>query len=187
MGRGGHRTRAGALYVNDVFRSMRPVFITVSAGPRGTAVYINGVLAKAAPGFRITAGDCTGRLIVATSPVGNDTGPASCEASRSTVANSRPAGGAALRNLDRDREARHDRGGALRRALSLPGAWRQPRSQPGRAGAGSVIPEKYQIEDQTFLTPFWKEFDLSWGYWENAIKNIVGFVPLGFFFCASSR
>lgn len=71
-GRGAHRTRAAALYVNEVFRSMRPVFMTVSAGPRGTAVYIDGVLAKAAPRFLVTAGDCTGRLVVATSPVGND-------------------------------------------------------------------------------------------------------------------
>ena len=71
-GRGGHRIRTAVFYIDDVFRSMRPVFITVSSGTQGTAVYVNGVWAKAAARFRITSGDCTGRLIVATSPIGND-------------------------------------------------------------------------------------------------------------------
>ena len=43
----------------------------------------------------------------------------------------------------------------------------------------SLIPEKYRIEDQALLMPFWKGFDLP-----DILENIVGFVPLGFFFFA---
>lgn len=46
------------------------------------------------------------------------------------------------------------------------------------------IPEKYAVLDQLLLEPFWKEFNSSWGYWTGALKNVVGFVPLGFFFYA---
>jgi hypothetical protein len=44
------------------------------------------------------------------------------------------------------------------------------------------IPEKYAVPDKKFLEPFWEEFNLSWSYWRGALKNIVGFIPLGFCF-----
>ena len=42
-----------------------------------------------------------------------------------------------------------------------------------KPGVDLTIPEGYQILDQTFLMPFWEEFDFSSGYWENALKNVV--------------
>ena len=59
---GPHGRRAENLYVDNAFRSLQPLFITVSLGAQGTAVYIDGILARAARRFRIPAGDCTGRL-----------------------------------------------------------------------------------------------------------------------------
>lgn len=184
-GRGGHRIRTAVFYIDDVFRSMRPVFITVSSGTQGTAVYVNGVWAKAAARFRITSGDCTGRLIVATSPIGNDDWTGQLR-------------GLAIyhRELTPPEVVRHyetwtgkgrpdlteeERCAAL--YLFQEHGGNRIHSQVG-PGPDLLIPEKYQIEDQAFLTPFWKEFDPSWGYWKNVIKNIGGFVPLGFFFCA---
>lgn len=46
-------------------------------------------------------------------------------------------------------------------------------------GLDLLIPERYRIEDQTFLAPFWEGFDLP-----DIIENIAGFVPLGFLFYA---
>lgn len=46
------------------------------------------------------------------------------------------------------------------------------------------IPDKYMVLDQIFLQPFWTEFEMSRSYWSSALKNIVGFIPFGFFFGA---
>ena len=35
-----------------------------------------------------------------------------------------------------------------------------------------------------FLEPFWKEFRSGWSYWKDVGVNVVGFIPLGFFFCS---
>jgi hypothetical protein len=68
---GSHRASEG-FWIDDVFRSGRPVFLTISSGAQGTAVYVDGILARASRQFRITAGDCAGRLVVGTSPVMSD-------------------------------------------------------------------------------------------------------------------
>ena len=179
-GRGAHRTRAGALYVNEVFRSMRPVFMTVSSGPRGTAVYIDGVLAKSAPSFRITANDCTGRLIVATSPVGNDAWTGRLRGL--AVYHHELTAAQVIRHYNtwtekgRPDQTEEEHCAAL--YLFQEHGGNCVHSQVG-PGPDLLIPERYQIVDQAFLTPFWEGFDLP-----DIVENIAGFVPLGFLFYA---
>jgi hypothetical protein len=47
---------------------MRPVLLAISSGTQGTAVYVDGVPAILSERFGVTAADCTGRLVVGTSP-----------------------------------------------------------------------------------------------------------------------
>jgi len=164
----------------DAFRSPRPVFLTISSGARGTAAYIDGVLVRAAPRFRIPAGDCTGRLVVATSPVednawtgrlrglaiyhGELTAAQAARHYQTWTGKGRPEPTAeercvALYLFD-------ERAGNLihNRIPAVPAL---------------LIPERYRIEDQAFLMPFWEGFDLP-----DILENIAAFVPLGFLFCA---
>jgi hypothetical protein len=53
-----------------------------------------------------------------------------------------------------------------------------------RSGPNLYIPNRFQVVDQVFLEPFWKEFSTGWGYWKNVLINVAGFVPFGFVFCA---
>ena len=53
-----------------------------------------------------------------------------------------------------------------------------------RSGVDLYIPKKYQVMEKIALEPFWTEFEMSLSYWEAALKNIVGFIPLGFWFYA---
>jgi len=59
-----HWARKQKIYVDDVFRRTRPVFVTITSGAQGTAVYVDGTLARTAQQFRLTATDCTGWLVL---------------------------------------------------------------------------------------------------------------------------
>jgi hypothetical protein len=179
------RTRAQKLYINDVFRKAQPAFITITSGTSGTAVSIDGVLARRAPEFRLPANRFTGRIVLGDSPGQTDSFAGQLL-------------GFAIYN----------------RELTQPQLWKhyetwtragRPEIQNDEGNvalylfderAGKVvhnrvtskvdlsIPEKYVVLDQIFLEPFWREFGMTWSYWGAALKNIVGFIPLGFCFCA---
>ena len=65
-----------AIYVDKAFdlslHQKKPVDITVSSGPAGTRVYIDGLLARVLSQFQIPAGSFTGRLVVGDSPAQPD-------------------------------------------------------------------------------------------------------------------
>jgi VanZ family protein len=55
-------------------------------------------------------------------------------------------------------------------------------SVPG--GPGLEIPVRYKLTNQRFLEPFWQEYRPGWAYVQDLIVNVLGFMPLGFLFCA---
>jgi VanZ like family/Concanavalin A-like lectin/glucanases superfamily len=186
LGRGRHQTRTAALYVDDVFRSRKSLFITVSSGPRGTTVYIDGVPARTAPNFRVSAEDCAGRLIVATSPVTN--GAWTGTLFGLAIYRSEITPTQAVRHYETWTRTGHpetitedERCAALYLFDEHSGNRVHNRLGPG---SDLLIPRNYQLQDATVLAPFWKEFNFSRGYWSDVLVNIGGFIPLGFFFCA---
>ena len=176
---------ATGLYVNEVFRSMRPVFLTVSSGPRGTAVYVDGVLARTSPRFRIAARDCSGRLILGTSAVQEQGWAGALRGA--AVYHSEITPEEAMQHFQT--WTRNGRPGlpaneacvALYLLDERQGEWAYSHVL---AGSDLLIPERYEIQDQAFLEPFWREFEPSLSYCRGVLKNIVGFVPLGFVFYA---
>jgi len=59
--------KAARLDVQNVFRKSGPIFLTVTSGIHGTAVYTDGLLAKTGQ-FRLSTSDFTGRLVIGDSP-----------------------------------------------------------------------------------------------------------------------
>ena len=51
-------------------------------------------------------------------------------------------------------------------------------------GVDLQIPARYMVVDKKFLEPVWEEFSWSREYASAALKNIVGFLPVGFVFFA---
>lgn len=169
------------MYVGDVFRR-KQIFVTVVSNGQDTAVYIDGHLATRSLGFGLSLADLTGKLILATSPLQNNSWPGELR-------------GLAIYGTDLNAEqvARHfenwtQRGdpaiAGTERALALylfgEHGGKVIHNQIGSAG-DLYIPDRYLVVDQVLLEPPWQEFRTQRNYLKNIIINIAGFVPLGLF------
>ncbi|MGB7760447.1 MAG: VanZ family protein [Bryobacteraceae bacterium] len=180
-----NRTPAVKLYAKNVFRRARPAFITITAGTLGMSVYVDGVLATRAPQLRLPANRFSGRIVLGDSPGQTDSftgqllGFAIYDRELTEARLSRHfqtwthAGRPDIQNDD----------GNLALYLFDERAGNVVHNR-ANSGVDLSIPEKYVVLDQIFLEPFWREFNLSWSYWNAALRNVVGFVPLGFCFFA---
>jgi hypothetical protein len=180
-----HPAKTESLYLRNAFHRSGRVFLTIASGIYGTAVYIDGLPAGTAPQFRLSPEIFTGRLVLGDSPGQSDswsgqllgvaiyrrelTAAQVLRHYQTWTQGERPEISEAERNIalylfdERAGNVVHDRAGS---------------------GVNLYIPEKYVVVDQIFLEPFWKEFSMSRSYWSSALKNIVGFIPFGFCFCA---
>lgn len=178
------RARKQKSYFGDVFRRGQPIFLTITSGVHGTSVYVNGTLASAARGFQL-AGDCSGRLIVGDSTRQQDTW--SGQINGLAIYASELSAPTVLRHYDtwtkngRPEIDEQDRAVALYLFDERSGDIVHNHAGPG---GELVIPGTYTVVDKILLEPFWDEYYPSWSYWTNILKNIAGFVPIGFCFCA---
>jgi hypothetical protein len=56
-----------------------------------------------------------------------------------------------------------------------------------KSGVDLYIPDRYLVLHEPFLRVPWKEFYPTWGYCQDVMVNIVGFMPFGFCFYAYFR
>lgn len=175
-----HQTQV--IGIADLFRQAKPVFITVTSREQ-TSIYVDGNLAKAFPLFRM-GDDCTGQLVIGTSPVANDSWTGQLK-------------GLAIydRKLTAPEVLRHFETWTTRELPKAPGDNNAMALYLFDERAGSIvhdathrgmdlyIPRRFSLLHQQFLEPFWKEFKPRPSYWIDVLVNISGFIPLGFFFC----
>jgi hypothetical protein len=180
------RAKAASFYVNDVFqRNAGPVFITVTTGVKGAWVYVDGVLAVAAPQFPLSAGDFSGLLVLANSPGQPDSWLGQLLGfavyGRQLTAAQILHHCATWKQTGRPELAGDECNAALYLFDERSGNVVRDKA---RSGVNLLIPERYRIPEKIVLEPFWTEFSMSRSYWRGALRNIVGFIPLGFFFYA---
>jgi len=159
-----------------------PTFVTLVSGPEATAVYIDGVLTKRAPGFAIPREVLAGQVIVGDAPRQSDSfhgkirGLATYAAELSTE------------EIERHYQSwtrhgsptvQHEHVTALYLFDERAGNVVHDRAANGK---DLVIPRTYTNVSKIALEPFWSEFDMSGSYWRGILKNVVGFMPLGFCF-----
>jgi len=200
------KARVQRIYINNVFLHRRPVFVTITSASQGTvvyvdgtrpvfvtiasavqgaAVYITGTVPKRGRGLQLAPDGCTGRIIVGDSPWRHGTW--SGQVRGLAIYSSELTASTVRRHYDiwtkmgKPDIAEQDRTAALylfdERAGNMV-------HNHARAGADLFIPSTYTVLDKAFLRPDWDQFSMLWGYWMNNLKNVVGFVPLGSFFCA---
>jgi VanZ family protein len=173
-----------AVYVDKVFNPQRPVMVTITSNRTGTTVYADGTLLRESADFGLPADDLTGQLVIGNSAV--TTHPWSGEF-RSL--------GIYYRQLTADDISQHPmdwttserpevaRDGAVALYLFNEGKGNVVHNQVDSA-TDLLIPERFFILHEQFLERPWDEYRPGWHYWKDIAINIVGFIPLGFFFCA---
>jgi VanZ family protein len=169
---------------DGVFRRIEPVFISITSGAENSAMYVDGELARSFPGIRVGK-ECAGQLVIGTSPFGKSNWSGKLK-------------GLALyqQELTPEEVRRHYQTWTSQGRPSLMGNERAIGVYLFNEGTGDVvhnavrpgidlyIPARFTLLHEQFLEPFWQEFRPSPSYWKDILVNIVGFIPLGFFFFA---
>jgi len=166
------------------------VFVTITSGIRGTAVYTDGMLSRTAPQFRLPARAFTGRLVLGDSPGQTDSW--SGQFLGLSIYRRELTAAQVLRHYETWTQggpphlSEDESNTALYLFNERAGSVVHNRA---RSGVDLHIPGKYEVLDKIFLEPFWREFSMSQSYFESALKNIVGFIPFGFcvFPCLSAH
>ena len=195
----GFRALSIRLYVADIFRRGKPVFVSVTAKGGLTSVYVDGALVRTAPPsvyvdsalvrtapeFPLSSRDFDGELVIASLPRASNSWSGLLRGLAFYDEEIPPA--QVLHHYQtwiekgRPDVSENDRAVAL--YLFDERGGRVIHNQVP-SGSDLYVPERYRVLDQTFLKPFWLAYQPTWGYWEDVLVNIAGFVPFGFLFCA---
>ena len=166
------------LVTGDVIAQNKRTLVTVTAGPKGTNLYVNGLVQGLSQSIGLSRKNIAGELVLGTSPVASKCW---CGILR----------GIAIygNELSAEEVAEHYKTWSLNREQDKQSmlALYLFRERSGSlvknqipAGINLYIPEYYAVWRQNFLLPPWKEFRPGWQYVNDLIWNVLGFVPLGF-------
>lgn len=174
--------RKSVFKIAGVFQQVAPAVVTITAGEQGTAVYVDGVPAKASPRFGMSSKDLAGQLIVA-------------DSTTSDSWSGRVLGLATYRRQLTPAQVRQHYESWTKN--------RQPAADSDEAPAALylfnertgvvvhnqidpatdlTIPAHYFVVHPAFLRAPWLEYRPRWSYWKDVSVNITGFIPLGFAF-----
>jgi VanZ like protein/concanavalin A-like lectin/glucanase superfamily protein len=172
-------------YFADVFKVQKPVLVTITSSNADTATYVDGTLVNKVRGFTFSNLDLTGQLIVGNAPStayswsGEVKGLAVYDRELSAVEVSQSfvdwTEGSQLDSVKSEN--------LVARYHFDEGNGNIVHNQVNSA-TDLLIPERFFVLHAQFLELPWDEFHPGWSYWKNIGINVVGFIPLGFFFYA---
>jgi hypothetical protein len=181
----GNKVKRTKFDVDHIFPLDKLTLLTITSGPSGTVVYVDGRHTLTFPKFTMTRNDLSGQIVLGASPVENQPWPGeihgmavyakeltAAEVARHHTNWSDPHPGEST-DLDRAvaRYAFNERSGnEIHNAVP--------------SGPNLEIASYFQIPHKAMLKAFWKEFEASRFYVIDLLMNIVGFMPLGFIFGA---
>lgn len=173
------------IYVDDILSDLRPVLVTITSGEAGTATYADGTLVKRVPNFAISSRDLKGELVVGNAPMTAYSWPGKI---KGLAIYDRELSAAEVSQgfVDRTEGGQSDsvgRQGVVARYRFDEGNGNVVRNQVD-SSTNLLIPERFFVLHPEFLERPWDEYRPGWRYWKNIAINVVGFIPLGFFFYA---
>jgi hypothetical protein len=181
---GGVATKARRKFdVDHAFQERKIAILILTSGPNGAIVYLNGKQAQAFPKFKISQNDLAGQIIMGTSPSDYDPWPG--ELRGLAIYSKELTATEVVRHFlnwtDQDASAVSDLNSAI--ALYLFNERSGNLIQSSVPAPTLKIPDRFSIPHKAFLRPPWKDFEISWDYVDDVLRNIAGFVPLGFLLC----
>src|SRR5579871_3077772 len=176
--------RAARVYIPRTLRKGDPSFWTITCDSSKITVYQNGLLRQTIPTSLLLDARCAGRLILGASAVFNDPWVGNLNG---------------LAVYDRDLSPSQ-----IQRHFSTWTSNGTPRIEADDLsialylfdeGSGPLIhnrigqempltiPERYVVVDRVLLDPIWRAFNGTLGFWRDALVNVLGFAPFGYFAC----
>lgn len=161
-----------------------PVMITLTSGPDGVSVYLNGVLARSSSTLSITRRDLTGQIVIGNSPWADDSWSGVLHGiglyARDLTATEVQQNYTDWTTSGQPKTVAEAQATAIYRFDERAGSVVH-NQVPG--GIDLYVPGHYLVLHPRFLAVFWRPTDWGWGFWKDNLINVFGFVPLGFFFC----
>ena len=181
---GANRYRYTKRDILHVLNSTQSVLLTFSSSSKGTLVYLNSRLFQRLPGYSLSRQSMNAYLTLGTDPVHMDTWPGEFR-------------GLTLfdRELSADEVATeyqnwtnspvdHWKPISGRTSLFTFQEGQGTRvSNLSASGPDLAIPSLFKLPFKPFLARPWEEFSPTWDYFNDVLRNIVGFIPLGFALC----
>jgi hypothetical protein len=170
--------------VNDALERGKATLVTLTFGKSNTAVFLDGKHVQTFPGFHVSLRDFAGRLAVGNSAFHLETWPGeiygvalySHELSADEVLSS-------FKNWTSANPSSGDPLGAIAKYTFSERSGDTIHNQ-GLNGVDLTIPKRFRVPEHSYMTLPWREFDATWSYFWDVVRNVVGFMPLGFFLCA---
>jgi len=177
------RTRTIKFDVDHAFLPGRLVLVTISSGPNGTTVYLDGQPREMIPRFKISRSELSGEIVLGTSPATYHPWQGELCGLAIYSRDLTPAE-ALLHYKEWSTPSGHpDLDGAMARYSFAEMAGREVRNEVV-SGPNLEIPARFSIPHKSFLRSAEKEFKADWRYTVDVLVNIAGFIPLGAIVCA---
>jgi len=169
-------------YADHIFRPGKLALVTISSGPKGTAVYLDGKTAGSFPRFKLSRSDLSGQIVLGTSPTMYETWVG--ELQGLAVYSKEVTAEDALRHY-REWTNPNDvhESGVIALYGFAEGKGRKVRDDVS-SGLVLKIPAIFSVPHKALLRPMTKEFHPNRKYAKDVVENIAGFAPLGLIACA---
>ena len=163
------------------------LLVTITFGPNGTVVYIYGKWEQASPKFVISQRELLGQIVMGTSPIGYE--PWSGDVLGLAIYSKELTAAEVQRHFKEwsapPGVAPQDLRPAIACYTFTEGVGREIHNAAA-SGPNPVVPKNFTVPHKAFLQSPITEFVLTpkGTYLRDVLANLVGFVPLGFLFCA---
>ena len=183
-----HLAKRNRIYIDEAFKSVKPVFITITSSKSATLIYLDGKLTKRVASFEFSGSDLTGELVIANAANTNNSW--SGQLNKLAIYGRELLPVEILQHFHEKAEDRGNKNASDVGDVDLIADYRfdEGRGSVARSAVTSspslLIPERFFVLHQPFLERPWDEFRPDWNYWQDVAVNIFGFIPFGFFFRA---